>query len=179
MISFTIVLGNSNIQILNSRLNKGISEFFKTKNYEDEEDVYGIHNFIILSGRGNGINFNDKTYSSEAEYMFEYVSKYIQTKYIILESNSNNTFENLTNCYKLISNRYPIHQYNGNIHVNICTSSFHIKRSLVIATLLNKNNYNLNFFHTNEKFTEDINKKELKHLDNFLNHYSNNFSNQK
>ena len=171
MIQFVIILGNSNLEILNSRLNKGISEFYKTKNYEDEEEVYGIHNFIILSGGGKGIKNNDKYYKTEAEYMYEYVSKYVKPKYIILESNSNNTFESLTNSYSFISKMYPQHEYNGKVIVTICTSSFHLKRSLVTATLLNNYNYNLKFVHTFEKFSDEVNQRELKHLNNFLNNY--------
>lgn len=179
MIQFVIVLGNSDPKILIPRLNKGIEEFNKNKkyydDYQDEEETFGVYNYIILSGGGRGgkgPKISDKMYKSEAEYMHEYVSKFIDSKYIILEDLSKDTIENLINSYKIISTKYSVSEYS--INVTICTSSFHLKRSIVLATLLNKDGYNLRFAHTYENFTDEVNKRELRHLDNFMNNYCNN-----
>lgn len=179
MVNIIIILGNSRPEILNKRLNRGIEEFNKIKHpYEDDEEVYGIHNYIFLSGGGRGIKVNNKMYKNESEYMFEYVSKIIDPKYIVTENISNSTVENLINCFNIILKKYPSHDiFSSSINITICTSSYHLKRTIVLAKLLNKEGFNLKFIHTNEIISEEENKRELKHLDSFMNYYCNNMLN--
>ena len=174
MTNIILILGNSNPEILNKRLDRGIQEFYKLKNpYEDEEIVYGINTLILLSGKGVGIKVNDTVYNIEADYMYEYVSKKVNKKYILIENLSNNTIENLINSYDILNKLYKDSFFNR-INIIICTSSFHLKRTIVLSKLLNKHNFTLKYIHTNEVFSEEENKKELRHLDNYLNYYCNN-----
>ena len=107
MTNIILILGNSNSEILNKRLERGIQEFYKLKNpYEDEEIVYGINTLILLSGKGVGIKVNDTVYNIEADYMYEYVSKKVNKKYILIENLSNNTIENLINSYDILNKLY-------------------------------------------------------------------------
>jgi hypothetical protein len=174
MTNIIMILGNSNPEILNKRLERGIQEFYKLKNpYEDEEIVYGINTLILLSGKGTGIKVNNKIYDTEADYMLEYVSQKVQKKYILIENLSNNTIENLINSYDILNKLYKDSFFNR-INLTICTSSFHLKRTIVLSKILNKDNFTLKYIHTNELFSEEENKRELRHLDNFLNYYCNN-----
>ena len=105
--------------------------------------------------------------------MYEYVSQKVNIKYILIENLSNSTVENLINTYNILKKLYKDSFFNR-INVIICTSSFHLKRSIVLSKILNKENYTLKYIHTNEVFSEEENKKELRHLDNYLNYYCNN-----
>ena len=170
MINFIIVLGNSRQTII-KRLDRTIEEFYKIKQNEDEEHTYGINNYIILTGGNKPIKVNDKTYSTGLEYMFEYVSQKINPKYIIQENKSTNTVDNLLNSWEIIMHDYPKIIFGSDVDVTICTSSFHIKRCIILTTFLNAYNFNLKFIHTNEIVTIEDNKKELTHIDNFMNSY--------
>ena len=174
MTNIILILGNSNPEILNKRLDRGIQEFYKLKNpYEDEEIVFRINTHILLSGKGIGVKVDNKMYATEADYMYEYVSQKVNKKYILIENLSNNTIENLINSYNILSKLYKDSLFNR-INITICTSSFHLKRTIVLSKILNKDNYTLKYIHTNEIISEDENRRELRHLDNFMNYYCNN-----
>lgn len=176
MTNIILILGNSNPKILNKRLDRGVQEFYKLKNpYEDEEIVYGINTYILLSGKGKGIRIDNKVYDSEADYMLEYVSQKVNKKYILIENLSNSTVENLINTYNILKKLYKDSFFNR-INVIICTSSFHLKRTIVLSKLLNKDNFTLKYIHTNELFSEEENLRELRNLDYYLNYYCNNLS---
>jgi uncharacterized SAM-binding protein YcdF (DUF218 family) len=176
MTNIILILGNSNPEILNKRLDRGIKEFYKLKNpYEDEEIVFGINTLIILSGKGAVIKVDNKVYATEADYMYEYVSQKVNKKYILIENLSNNTIENLVNSFNILSKLYKDSLFNR-INITICTSSFHLKRTIVLSKILNKDNYTLKYIHTNEIVGEEENRRELRHLDNFMNYYCNNLS---
>lgn len=183
MTNIILILGNSNHEIMNRRLNRGIEEFNKLKNpYEDEEFVYGINTLILLSGNGKNIKINDKVYEREVSYMYEYVSHKVNKKYILIENEETNlkvenisscTVKNLINSYNLLKNLYKDSFFNR-INITICTSTFHLKRTIILSKILNKDNFTLKYIHTNEIISEEENRKELKHLDNFMNYYCNN-----
>lgn len=197
MTNIILILGNSNHEIMNRRLNRGIEEFNKLKNpYEDEEFVYGINTLILLSGNGKNIKINDKVYEREVSYMYEYVSHKVNKKYILIENEEMNlkveninfserkidfsegkitscTVKNLINSYNLLKNLYKDSFFNR-INITICTSTFHLKRTIILSKILNKDNFTLKYIHTNEIISEEENRKELKHLDNFMNYYCNN-----
>jgi len=174
MTNIILILGNSNPEILNKRLDRGIEEFYKLKNpYEDDEIVFGINTHILLSGKGKAIKIDNKVYETEADYMYEYVSQKVNIKYILIENLSNSTVENLINSYNILKKLYKDSFFNR-INIIICTSSFHIKRTIVLSKLLNKDNFTLKYIHTNENFSEEENLRELRHLDYYLNYYCNN-----
>lgn len=168
--SVIIILGNSNVEILNKRLDKAIKENEKLTLYEDYNSIL---NYIIVSGGGNGVKNGEKKYESEAEYMSEYVSERVSnpTKRIVSENLSNSTVENIINSFEFIKIMFPTRFYGSNVNVTICTSSFHLKRTIIIANLLNKEGYTLKFIHTDEIVNETENELELKHIDNFMNYY--------
>jgi len=177
MTNIILILGNSNYEIMNKRLNRGIEEFYKLKNpYEDEEVVYGINTLILLSGNGKNIKINDKVYETEVSYMYEYVSQKVNKKYILIDNGESNlkitscTVKNLINSYNILNSLYKDSFFNR-INIIICTSTFHLKRTIILSKILNNQNYNLKYIHTSEIISEEQNKRELNHLDNFMNYY--------
>jgi len=103
--------------------------------------------------------------------MYNYASKYVDKEYLICEDKSISTFENLIFSSKIISDLFP----KETIELIICTSSFHLKRTIIMANLLLKDkNYNLFFTHTNEFITVEESKRELQLIDQFMTYYLNN-----
>ena len=60
------------------------------------------------------------------------------------------------------------------VNITICTSSFHIKRTIILTNLLSKGNFDFNFIHTNEPVTKSLELQEEKNIFNLLNDYTNN-----
>jgi uncharacterized SAM-binding protein YcdF (DUF218 family) len=149
-----LVLGNSSLKIMEKRVDTALIKFEQLKN----EKCY-----MILSGGGK--------HETEAEYMYNYASKYVDKEYLICEDKSISTFENLIFSSKIISELFP----KETIDLIICTSSFHLKRTIIMANLLLKDkNYNLFFTHTNEFITLEESKRELQLIDQFMTYYLNN-----
>lgn len=149
-----LVLGNTNLKIMEKRVDTVLSKF---KQLENEKC------YIILSGGGKN--------ETEAEYMYNYASKYVDKKYLICENKSLSTFENLIFSSQIITDLFPKEP----IELIICTSSFHLKRTVIMANLLLKEkNYNLFFIHTNEFITTEDSKRELQLIDQFMTYYLNN-----
>jgi uncharacterized SAM-binding protein YcdF (DUF218 family) len=147
-----LVLGNSSLKIMEKRVDIALIKFEQLKN----EKCY-----MILSGGGK----------NETEYMYKYASKYVDKEYLICEDKSISTFENLIFSSKIISELYP----KETIDLIICTSSFNLKRTIIMANLLLKEkNYNLFFIHTNEFLTLEEGRRELQLIDQFMTYYLNN-----
>lgn len=149
-----LVLGNTSLKIMEKRVDTVLRKYEQLK---DEKC------FMILSGGGKN--------ETEADYMYEYASKYVDKKYLVCEGKSLSTFENLIFSSQIITDLFP----KESIELIICTSSFHLKRTIIMANLLLKEkNYNLFFIHTNEFITTEESKRELNLIDQFMTYYLNN-----
>jgi len=153
---YIIILGNSDVKILNKRVDTAVNYFLSNSQaYYDYtlEDYIPIRKFI-LSGT-----------LLEVQSMNDYIKEKwnFEEKYIILESQSKNTIDNIKNSMAIIDDKEL------NPLITLCTSSFHIKRTFVLAHYyLHKTR--LNFIHTQEPITKDQFKRESEILNNFLNY---------
>lgn len=143
-----IVLGNSDPEILKKRMDRAIKEFTSSP-YEYIRDGNVIANkFILISG------------GPSATKMKEYaLSKHVGEKFLVLEDKSKNTIENIMFSNKLLDNAFQHGMSFLRPSVIICTSSFHIKRSMVIAKML-MCNYNTSFIDTCEDVTYEEYQRE-------------------
>jgi uncharacterized SAM-binding protein YcdF (DUF218 family) len=149
-----LVLGNSSLKIMEKRVDTALLKFQELK----KEKCY-----MILSGGGK--------HETEADYMYKYACKYVDKEYLICEDKSISTFENLIFSSNVIRDLFP----KETINLIICTSSFNLKRTIIMANLLLKEkNYNLFFIHTNEFITVEEGKRELQLIDQFMTYYLNN-----
>lgn len=165
MINVILVLGISDFNILNMRLDRAIQEYRSfQQNFHPEE---GEHQnfYLMISGCGR---------KRSHEYMFEYISKYVDPKYIIVEDKSMTTYENLTFSFKILEEMFQSNNsFYSKINVIICTSSFHIKRTIVLTKLLDKGNFDFKFIHTNEPVPNFLELQERKNIMNLIDDYTN------
>jgi hypothetical protein len=166
--------------------------------------------FFLVSGKGIQKPDGDGKQISETDFMYDYLVKSINKDNIIKENNSMTTYESIFNSFKMIKDIFdsntqlstsitnfgkPIKNY---IYINICTSTFHLKRTMLICnyiilknnlTINNSpscyyyyfqneniylNNFNVKYIHTNEIPTHEQTSKELSYIDNFLSECINN-----
>jgi hypothetical protein len=172
MTFFVLILGNPDPTILHKRLERGFQEVSNIlEKIKGQDDIY-----VILSGKGNGVKFFSKQYVNECDYMIEYFNHKINSLNIshkskinlICENRSNSTVENIIYSFELIKqiqnykNLYP-----QRTNVIICTSTFHIERSKILANIFNKYIFNLYFIHTNEEISEEEKNREANNLERF------------
>jgi uncharacterized SAM-binding protein YcdF (DUF218 family) len=136
-----IVLGNSRKEIRDERVNRAIEYYNqinkKVSAWDEEYDTY-----LVFSGGNNG-----------ALKMKEYALKIgIWSKYILTEENSKNTNENIEFSKKLIEQKFIYKNDNYIKDITICTSAFHLQRSIIIANRV-LGQYKLNFICPNEEFS--------------------------
>lgn len=136
---------NKNKYVIRKRINCAIQEFNSTpaEYFNRYTGSIDIIKYIIISGPIDDENYN-------------YLKKKIGERFIILETVSKCTIDNLTECKKLIETvLYPSTLY-PQPDIVMCTSTFHIKRVIVLAKLI-YGGYNIKFIHTNEqlKFTKN------------------------
>lgn len=129
-----IILGNYDTDICRSRCECAATYFKKNFKYissEISDDVYSSHK-ILCSGAGRRLV---KENMSEAEHMKNMLIKFgIDPIHIDIEDKSNTTEENLIFCKNLIFGPKESFTYNSIIrNIIICTSKYHINRSIVIA----------------------------------------------
>jgi uncharacterized SAM-binding protein YcdF (DUF218 family) len=154
-----VILGCHQREILNPRLNRGIEEY---KNYVS--NGYENSTYILVSGCGR---------NKEYEYMYNYVSNYIDKNKILIEDKSMNTFENLIFSIKILEDKFQNKpNYFTKINLIICSSSFHIKRIILLTKFIHKSNIEFKFIHTRETITEEQDKNELNNINRFLSHYA-------
>lgn len=171
MTSFILILGNPDPAILHKRLERGFQEVVNILE-KSKDDIY-----VILSGKGRGVNFFSKQYVNECDYMHEYFNHKINSLLdkshnskirLICENRSNSTVENMIYSFEMIKqiqnykNMYP-----QKTNVIICTSTFHIERSKILANIFNKYIFNLYFIHTNEEISEEEKNRETNNLERF------------
>jgi hypothetical protein len=163
MINVVLILGIDDMIILKKRLDKAIQEYqsFQQNFHPGEGDYQNF--YFMISG------------SKSHEYMFEYTSKYIDPKYLIVEDKSMTTYQNLVFSFEMLENIFQssISLY-SKVNITICTSSFHIKQIILLSTLLCKGNFDFKFVHTNEPVSKSLELEEKKHIYDLLNHYTNN-----
>lgn len=131
--SVILVLGNNNKEVSLKRVDRAL-EYFKNCNTSDK--------YLMFSG---GVS-----YPTEAEYMKEYaISKGMNDDSIITESESRNTIENFQKSKEILDKNFK----HGSCSVIVCTSAFHIKRSMVLARMILVGYYTT-FIHTQEVVSE-------------------------
>lgn len=114
---YAFVFGNS--MLINERVNTSVDAYRK-----------GRIKKIIFMGGINGVSNQDNSTISEAIKMKELaLSSGVDENDILIDDNSNNTFENIENAMKLLPNDID--------HISIITSEFHLKRCYAIL----KKNY--------------------------------------
>lgn len=153
MVNIILILGNHEEDTMRKRADRGYEEFTNLSKISQDNC------FILLSGAGRQIR-------KECDYMHDYLLQKVHTRYLFCENKSMSTYENIVYSFKLLKDLFDT-----NINVFVCTSSFHIKRTILLANLLNKFNFNLRFIHTREKILPEENDKELYNLDRFMNFY--------
>lgn len=164
---FIVVLGNSKDDTMKKRVDRAILEYSSNLNeYNTNENNTNENNlsksaiYIILSGTNR-----------ETTFMVNYISNFVDNKYIIIENMSKNTIENIANSKKIIDSYFSV-TYGFLPSVTICTSTFHIKRSMMITKFI-MTNYNTKFIHTNEHITLEHHIQESKNIENCLNYFFN------
>ena len=163
MINVVLILGIDDMDLLKKRLDKAIQQYqsFQKNLHPDEGDHQNF--YFMISG------------SKSREYMLEYVSKYIDPKYLIVEDKSETTYQNLVFSFEMLENIFQssISLYTK-VNIIICTSSFHIKQIILLTSLLSKGNFDFKFVHTNETVSKALELEEQKHIYNLLYDYTNN-----
>ena len=128
-----LILGNINEDVMTKRLDRAISEY---KILNDENTVY-----FMVSGCGK---------KHEYKFMYNYLISNVNTKNILVEDKSNSTIENLLFSTNILKTKFQ------NIELIVCTSTFHIKRTILTSKLLHIYSMNWKFIDTKE----DVHNKE-------------------
>ena len=145
--TFIIVLGNPNPVYYKERVDRAM-KMFETKKC-----------WVIMTGH-KGESTAMKKYALE-----KYGEK--NDSYIIEEKKSTNTLQNLLFTKEIIENEKKIHSYS----VIVCTSTFHINRSLLLTHFVFRNGRNvrsIQSIHSNTPIPEDRRIREKMLLDNLL-----------
>ena len=154
-----IVLGNSKEDVMRARVKRAVDEF----NAEDElcefDDNGGkikpIRTILCSGGSSRGL-------SAESIKMKEYAIQLGMNEHDVnIETDSRNTIENLQFSRKLINDVYKKETFASfPPTLVICTSSFHIKRTIVLANMTIGRDYDLKFIHTNETVSNESQQHE-------------------
>jgi uncharacterized SAM-binding protein YcdF (DUF218 family) len=161
--SVIVVLGSTTAKTRTDRVTAAVTLFntLTSERYSDFLQETVIMTRIIFSGGTTRPNFE-----SEADAMMKTaIEMGVDKKFLVTENKSRNTMENLIFSKKIIQSLY---HYSDNFpNVIICTSTFHIKRTFVMAHVFMKE-HRLSFIHTNEEIPHDKAKQEAFSLDQFL-----------
>ena len=150
---YIVLLGNSDPEIMNKRVKRAV-EYFMSSEYKrivDGERI--VTKKIIVSG---------------ADAIFP--QGILPTDHIIIENKSRNTVEKLTNVQKILDRIHKNKSF-GTPKVTICTSSFHVRRSCILANLI-LSGYTPEFIHTNENIPERLQHHEWNLLLPYLQYFS-------
>jgi uncharacterized SAM-binding protein YcdF (DUF218 family) len=154
MITVIVVLGNKSGQTSLNRVNSAIA---KKEELLKKDPLQRI--WFILSG-ANG----------EAEFMRDCLVSQIPdhpAERIIVENLSLNTYQNIQNSYELVNNIFG----DEDVTVTFCTSVFHIKRVVVVSTLLNIYRFTLAYHYCNDYNTREYDKYESQLISSFLDEF--------
>jgi len=157
-----IVLGNRQESIYKKRVDAAVKHFLSS-----DAEVYTSYcvepcvvKYLLFSGGAS----DGKSTPEGAVLMNEYCKQVhkVDEKFILTENESRTTLENLLLSKKLLADMFTLTHFPPKI--TICTSSFHIKRSIILTKLVFEN-YVTSFIHTDEPVTRD----EYIHEQNILN----------
>jgi len=151
--TFIIVLGNSNPKYYEERVNRGMESFIKLYKLYNHYNQDNNKTYVIMTGGNN-----------ESKKMKEYAVKTYGEMYascILEETKSINTYQNLTFSKQIIDSMCLFYS------VIVCTSTFHIDRSLVLAHLVFPKQ-TIRTIHTRSPIPEDRREREKMLLANLL-----------
>lgn len=160
---FIIVLGNSDNEICKKRVTAAITYYNSLKNDRDLK--------IIFSGGGQ----NSIKNRTEADIMHHFAVTELKMNIEdgIIENKSVNTYENIQFSVKLLENLGWFNTTFASLTQHtftICTSSFHVKRALLIAMSIIPRNCKVNVIHTNEDILTAQHNSELFLINEYLNY---------
>jgi hypothetical protein len=163
-----IVLGNRNPIIMKKRVDRAIEEFNKNPSEittEEEMHPTMTQQLFFTGGSSDGISKPEG-----AVMMEEYTVNKVDKKFCFVEKESKTTIENLIFTKKILDESYGLTE-DYKPELVICTSSFHIKRTIILSYLIFKGYTNISFIHTDEKITKQEREREektlLRSLDDF------------
>jgi uncharacterized SAM-binding protein YcdF (DUF218 family) len=140
-IVYIVILGHVTDQVMKKRVYRALEEVSYLRSYlQSKVKIY----LILSGGKAGGAT------KSEAVRMRSMIDPiyYSIIDDIILEDKSMSTMENV-----IYTNEIPLEKDRGSWMI-ICTSSFHIRRSAVLSSLLLKG-HTLQYIHTNEKVSDE------------------------
>lgn len=167
MVEIIVVLGNSTEGIYQKRVDRAL-EYFNS--HDDNEVVYYeggnfvITRYILFSGVKKNV-----------ENMYNYALSKLgdsNERFLLKESKSRTTVENILFSMDVVAKRFVIEaNFQDTVTLTVCTSKYHIKRSILITNLLCKN-YKTKFIYTNDPITLEQEANEEMNTRNFLNYYT-------
>jgi len=159
-INIIIVLGIRKKSVMKKRVDRALDEYKKLK--KNSNKIY----LLLSGGSSDGVSKPEGSIM-----MYNYVKENFNGVNLVVEKKSRNTIENLMNCKKIISDNYN----KKDVNIIVCTSSFHVKRTIIIAKLIFNEEYNIKFIHTNEHVCKKEIDKEMQILLQTLNRYTETF----
>lgn len=166
-----IVLGNRKNDIMKKRVDCALKEFYSSpiEYIDPDSHEHTQLKYLLFSGGSS----DGKSKPEGSVMMEDYALKAgVDKRFIQTEINSRDTIQNLIFSRKLLD-EINTETYNcGRPRVTICTSSFHIKRVIILSSILLGDKYQLDFIHTNEEVTPDEKKQEwyntIRNVDSIL-----------
>ena len=159
-----IVLGCKDRVKLKTRVDRALSEFFSEPYYDTETQK--PNTMLLFSGGST----NDNT-RTECEIMIEQCKETVDSRFIMSEPKSLSTVENILYSKQVIEHNW-MDKVEPRPSLVVCTSTFHIKRTIIIAKLLMPE-YDIKFIHTNEDISHDEQKREHRNILAFVDYYVN------
>lgn len=164
-----VVLGNRTPSITKKRVDRALEEFYRSPcdRFNEFEQKYEQTKYIFFSGgSSDGVSV-----PTGADMMETYaLSRGLDKKYILKETVSMTTVENMIETGKFIKDANRSVSFSPRL--TICTSSFHIRRAVVLAKFY-LGEYSLNFIHTNEPVSKKEVANESMLISRFVDFYSN------
>tara|TARA_Y100000389_G_scaffold49463_4_gene45180 strand:- start:2773 stop:3288 length:516 start_codon:yes stop_codon:yes gene_type:complete len=163
---YIIVLGNRTQDIMEKRVLRALKEFYGSP-YEYIEPPNSLPTKMLLFSGGS----SDGVSNPEGAVMMHdfALTKGVDEKFVVVEDKSRTTVENLVNCKEILERYHRYHHLGCRPTITICTSTFHIRRAIVLSKLILPE-YELSFIHTEEKVPENIQRHEwnllVRYLDN-------------
>jgi len=163
---YIIVLGNRNQDIMEKRVMRALKEFYSSP-YEYIESPNSLPTKMLLFSGGS----SDGVSKPEGAVMMHdfALSKGVAEKFVVMEDKSRTTVENLVNCKEILERYHRYHHLGCRPVITICTSTFHMRRAIVLSKLILPE-YGLSFIHTEEEVPENIQRHEwnllVRYLDN-------------
>jgi uncharacterized SAM-binding protein YcdF (DUF218 family) len=165
MVEIIIILGNRQPEIMRKRVDRAL-EYFNSSPAEVQSDFSPepqIVKYLLFSGGAS----DGKSKPEGAIMMEEYCKGKVDHKFCLLETQSRTTVENLLYSKQLLEKMFS---RLSQPKITICTSTFHIKRSLILTKLFFPN-YTTKFIHTDETVPQHTYEHEARLLNWFVDEY--------